>query len=109
MPQLRINLLGPPQIQWDQATLVIPRKMLRAMLFYLACQPGGVGRAELLPLFWPNMSEEEARRRLRTALAKLRASLPDPSLLRVVQDEVSLDFRRVTVDVRLYQELGQRS
>ena len=79
MPVLSIKLLGFPEIEWDHQPVTVPRKTLRAMLFYLACQKEMVGRADLILLFWPDEAEEDARRHLRETLSKLRAQLPDPS------------------------------
>ena len=111
MPVLRVFLLGPPAIFWDDASLPVPRRVQRALLFYLAARPLPVPRSELLVLFWPDEDETSARRHLREALSKLRASLPEPDLLQKDQDRVWLDAGRVYCDLvefnRLNHQLGR--
>ncbi len=117
---LRILLLGVPIVYADGQPgspsqpderglagqpLQIQRRMLRWMLFYLACQKEMVGRADLFLLFWPDEAEDDARRHLRETLSKLRAQLPDPDLIVTEQDRVGLDLNRVTCDVLEFQSL----
>jgi predicted ATPase/DNA-binding SARP family transcriptional activator len=104
-PDLRILLLGPPAIILNDHPLQIQRRMMRWMLFYLASQKEMVGRADLILLFWPDESEENARRHLRETLSKLRAQLPDPEMILTEQDQVGLDPQRVTSDVVEFQAL----
>jgi len=35
-PRLHIYLLGSPQVKWDDQVLSIPRRQVRALLYYLA-------------------------------------------------------------------------
>lgn len=102
-PELEILLLGPPEIRRNGKPLEIKRRLLRTLLYYLACQSAPVGRGELIVLFWPETNEETARRNLRETLSKLRAQLPDPELIRTENDRVCLDWDRVRADVREYQ------
>ena len=103
--KLRILLLGPPVVYYGEEPLRIQRRVLRSLLFYLAGQSEPVGRAVLMDLFWPDEDEEEARRRLREALSKLRTQLPHPSILVAEQDLVRLDPQQTYVDVLEYQAL----
>jgi DNA-binding SARP family transcriptional activator len=102
---LRILLLGPPAVFVDDRPHAIERRSLRNILFYLAAQAAPVSRAELINLFWPTFNEDQGRAQLRVAFSKLRAQLPDPQALATYQDQVSLDFTRVYVDVHEFQSL----
>ena len=75
------------------------------MLYYLACQPEMVSRASLLLMFWENFNEQDARRRLRETLSKLRSQLPDPSVLLTEQDQVGLNHQNVYVDLDEFKNL----
>jgi predicted ATPase len=100
---LRLQLLGTPQIYWQDCLLNIPRRAVRAALFYLAAQPAPVTRDALAFLFWADSPEAMARSRLRRMLSQLRQALIEggapADLLRVEDDCVSLDRDRLTVDV----------
>jgi predicted ATPase/DNA-binding SARP family transcriptional activator len=99
MDNLRILLLGTPEVYYGKQPLRIQRRLLRALLFYLACQKEIVGRNEIILMFWPDDPESVARRNLRDTLSKLRAALPDPDILIVDQDRISLNHARIYVDV----------
>lgn len=103
--QLRVLLLGSPRVFYEEQEIHIMRRLLRALFFYLASQPDPVGRATLMDLFWPDESEEDARRHIREALSKLRSELPDPSLLIATQDHVRLNSEQVYVDLLEFQAL----
>lgn len=111
MEPLRLLLLGTPHIWHGDRPITINRRLQRSMLFYLACRPEGVSRAELADLFWggEQHSEEETRRFLREHLSKLKKELPDPELLQVGMDRVRLDPDRLYVDVREFQSLVERN
>ncbi|NTU74515.1 MAG: AAA family ATPase [Anaerolineaceae bacterium] len=97
--QLKILLLGAPGIFYNDSPFPVKRRRIRALLYYLACQPEGVGRDELILLFWPDEPVEKARRYLREILSRLRAELPEPGMLVVVNDRVALDHERIISDV----------
>lgn len=102
---LRILLLGTPSIYYNDRPLQIQRRLMRWMLFYLACQKEMVGRSDLILLFWPDENEEDARRHLRETLSKLRTQLPNPNLIITDQDKVGLDLQYVYSDVLEFQSL----
>ena len=103
--KLRILLLGPPVVYFGNQKLRIQRRLLRTLLYYLAGQTEPVGRSALMNLFWPELEQEESRRRLREMLSKLRTQLPHPSILVAEQDYVCLDPQQTYVDVLEYQAL----
>ncbi len=103
-PRLRILMLGSPEITWDGARVRIARQQMRLLLFFLAAQSQPVPRSQLCQLFWPDQDDEKARKLLREALSKLRASLPDPSVLIAYTGEVYLDRDKVYVDAWEFKE-----
>jgi len=95
---LKILVLGPPAVLIDDKPLGIQRRQLRTLLFFLACEPDGVGRDELINRFWPEKKEADARRQLREVLSKLRRQLPDPETLQTDHDRVWLNPQLVYID-----------
>lgn len=67
-----LRLLGAPAIQVQDGWLEPPSGKSSALLFHLAYQQQWVNRADLVYLFWPDTSEEKARRNLRQLLSKIR-------------------------------------
>lgn len=109
MSSYHIQLLGPPAVYYDGEPLAIQRRLTRALLYYLACQTEPIDRAHLMLLLWPEANESTGRKRLRETLGKLRGDLPDPDLLSVIQDQVSIDHQRATVDALEFNRLYQSS
>jgi predicted ATPase len=105
MNDLRINLLGPPEILWEGQLISVKRRIPRTLLYYLASNKNKVGRGTLLTLFWEDSPKTFARRRLREALSRIRAEIPDPSILIIHSDLVGLDGNKISVDQRKFQEL----
>src|SRR5271157_523588 len=104
-----ILLLGAPLVYQDDQPVIIRRRLLRAILFYLAYQQEMVGRLELIGLFWPELPEEKSRLHLRDNLSKLRSELPDPSILIVDQDNVGFDRSRLYVDALEFVQLANQT
>ena len=77
-----------------------------ALLAYLCiAQPRGFHhRDTLLGLFWPNADQEHARTSLRKSLHFLRRALGDDAILSRGDEEVAVDFERVSCDVALFEE-----
>lgn len=109
MGELKILLLGTPEVFWDGQPLEIRRRIPRKILYYLAAHEFPVGRSELLPMFWPETDETNARASLRDNLSKLRAELPDSTLLITDITKVSLDQSRLKVDLLEFQKIMDTS
>lgn len=109
MGELKILLLGTPEVLWDGQPLDIRRRIPRKILYYLAAHEYPIGRSELLPLFWPENDEASARAGLRDNLSKLRVELPDPTLLITDITKVSLDHTRLNVDLLEFQKIIESS
>ncbi len=98
-------IMGSPVVKWGEQVVHIQRKVPRALLYYLAGHPQAISRMDLCLLFWPDASAEVGRRRLREILSKLRADLPDPDVVIVSNDQISLDPNRVMVDLLEFRKL----
>ncbi len=100
---LHINLLGSPKVSFgNDSPLQIPKKLL-ALLAYITMQQQTVQRSKLILLFWSDVSDESARRSLRTALSELKKALGE--YLEVTRQEVSLDWGKpISVDALELQE-----
>lgn len=105
--RLEIRLLGPVTIAFNHQSLKISRKVERAILYYLAVENSPVSRTILIDLLWPQAEQLDPRGTLRTALSRLRKTLPDSSLLITDLDQVSLDFTRCKIDVLKFEESYQ--
>jgi hypothetical protein len=103
-PHLEIRLLGPVEILYNQKSIKIPRKIERAILYYLAIENRSVSRSDLIDLLWPQAEQVDPRGALRTALSRLRKQLPDASLIHTELDQVALDASRVAVDLIKFKE-----
>lgn len=106
---LRILLLGPPAIYDADRPVQINRRSLRALLYYLACHDHPITRAETVLLFWPDESEQEARRHLREILSKLNKQLPDPNDLLKAPDLIGINHSQVYVDVLEFLKLANET
>ena len=78
-----------------------------ALLAYLCiAQPRGYHRRDtLLGLFWPDSDQEHGRTSLRKSLHILRRALGEDAVLSRGDEEVAVDFQRVSCDVATFEEL----
>jgi DNA-binding SARP family transcriptional activator/predicted ATPase len=102
---LHLHLLGPPTVQWQDKALGISRRSVRALLYYLAARATPVPRGQLCLLFWPDIPESSARRNLTRLLTHLRMELPEPSVLVVEEDLITLDQGQYWCDVGEFRRL----
>jgi len=102
--KLELHLLGPVEILNDQEKVKIPRRVERAILYYLAIENKPVSRSKLIDLIWPDAEQTDPRAALRTALSRLRNTLPQKDLLITELDQVSLDSSRCDVDLVSFEE-----
>jgi DNA-binding SARP family transcriptional activator len=105
MSELKLLLLGTPVILWHERSFIIRRRILRSILYFLAIRGDPVGRGELINLLWSDLADNKARSYLRDHLSKLRAALPDKTMLLTDAENVTLDFQRTSVDVHDYMHL----
>jgi DNA-binding SARP family transcriptional activator/TolB-like protein/tetratricopeptide (TPR) repeat protein len=103
---MRIQLLGRFLIRLadaDERLIPVPSRRRRALLAYLAMQPGySETRERLATLLWGEVPDRQARQSLRQALVAMRADFApfDVQPLRVERDIVGLDPDLVAVDAR---------
>jgi DNA-binding SARP family transcriptional activator len=69
MPKLSLSLLGLFAASLDDRPLTNFRtKSVQALLIYLACEPRPHQRESLVGLFWPELPQASAQKRLRDSL-----------------------------------------
>ncbi|MBN1249300.1 MAG: DUF2791 family P-loop domain-containing protein [Anaerolineae bacterium] len=105
---LRARLLGTPSLEVQGKVLDLPRRQVRALLFRLAAEGDLVPREQLAFLFWPDIPETKARRKLTHLLSHLRRALPNPNLILTIGDRVGLDPHRSTSDLATFERLAAR-
>jgi DNA-binding SARP family transcriptional activator/tetratricopeptide (TPR) repeat protein len=96
---MRFHLFGSPFVAWDDTVLFISRRLVRALLYRLACDSEPVARGHLQYLLWPDVPEVTARRNLSHHLTHLRRALPEPEVLVAAGDEVWLEPSQIWCDV----------
>jgi predicted ATPase/DNA-binding SARP family transcriptional activator len=104
-----LKLLGVPSLRYQEAWHQLPATKASALLFYLAYRGDWVDRGKLVYLFWPDTTEQTARRRLSRILIELKKLLyakdieAEPSRLRwQVKTDVQ-DFVAANNEGRLNQ------
>jgi DNA-binding SARP family transcriptional activator len=103
---LEVRLAGGLQVRVDGAALPPPAsKRARALLAYLALNPGPQPRSRLAARFWPDVLDESARASLRVALTELRQALgPAAGYVVATRDAVALNGPDLRVDARAFQQ-----
>jgi|SRR5579871_1709171 len=97
----RLTLLGSFALQRPDGSVItgLGRKA-RALLAIVAISGGPVDRARLAKMLWSDRGQDQARASLRQTFYELRQQLPpDPPLLVVDRESVSIARRLVTVDI----------
>ncbi|MFZ1466559.1 MAG: ABC transporter substrate-binding protein, partial [Anaerolineae bacterium] len=102
---LQLRVLGSSEISWQGRPLAITRRQARALLWRLAVRLRPVARDDLVFLFWPDAHQTAARRNLTHLLTHLRRAFPQPNLLQLSDDHVSLDPALVWSDVDAFASL----
>lgn len=73
---LEVRLLGKFEVRLDGDRIEIPSRPAQTLLAYLILHAGTQQRHEKLAgLLWPDSTESNARRNLRTALWRLRTAI----------------------------------
>ena len=103
---LDVRLAGGLELRVDGARLGLPAsRRARAVLAFLALNPGPQPRARVAARFWPDVLDESARASLRVALTELRQALgPAAGHVVATRDTVSLEGPDLRVDVREFQQ-----
>ena len=77
MADLKLYLLGPPQLQVDGQAVPVQRRKALALLCYLALKGEPQRRDTLAALLWPEQSQQQARQALSRHLFALKEALGD--------------------------------
>ena len=106
---IQISLLGPWQMTGGLAQEL--RRKEQGLLAYLAIEADQPhSRDSLLGLFWPDMTEVDARNNLRVALSRLKHHLGDNNLLETTRHSISLTLdNRIQLDVIEFQTLVRKT
>ncbi len=107
MTELKINLLGPPEILWENERLNINRRIPRTLLYFLASQNNFIGRGKLLSIFWQDTPPPIARRRLREALSRIRAEIPVANFITIDNDLVGLNQSYLAIDLAKFRNIQE--
>jgi len=99
VPGLRCYLLGTPRIEFNGQLFTMPRRQVRALLFYLAAHPQPVSRGKLSFIFWPNLPDARARRNLSRLLNQLKVILGRDILVEHAKDSIRLNQVQIKSDV----------
>src|SRR4051812_44186192 len=107
---LRVDLAGGLRVERDGAELAPPAsRRARAILAYLALNPGPHARGQLAAAVWPDVLDESARPSLRAALSELRRALGHAAAHVVAtRDTVALDGDGLEVDARAFEAALRR-
>jgi len=74
---LQIRLLGRFDVRLDGKRVIIPSRAGQSLLAYLVLTAGTAHRRERLAgTFWPDISDENARKNLRQELWRIRKPFP---------------------------------
>src|SRR5260221_1825299 len=79
MGQLRLAVLGPPEVFHDAIRLSFALRKAQALLLYRAVEGGMHSRSKLAVFLWPDSGHSDALHNLRTAIALLQRLLEDPT------------------------------
>jgi DNA-binding SARP family transcriptional activator/predicted ATPase len=82
LPQLRIHVLGPPEVLLGDSPMTFERNKALALLVYLAVSGRVHARDALAPLLADAPTEATAKKQLRTVLDELHRTLGDYLIIR---------------------------
>ena len=108
MHEIRVLLLGRPEVTWRGEIIQIQSPASRLLLFFLAWRGALVERENILA-FFADESEEIAHKRLREAIEDLQQIFPNVNLLISKRQMLGLDFDLIDVDQLEFQELVDRA
>jgi two-component SAPR family response regulator len=96
---LKIHVLGPVEIASGRETIKINRRIERAILYILAVEHRPVSRTTMIDLLWPNADQIDPRAALRTALSRLKRTLPAPEIIKTELDTLQINLNYCEVDL----------
>ena len=99
------DLSGP---EGTDASAVLARPKLLALLSFLAVSRGFHRRNSLIGLFWADLDEDRARSAVRQSLYRIRLFLGDGVIVTRGDDEVALSATAVRCDVTAFEDALDR-
>ncbi|SCZ79585.1 AAA family ATPase [Acidaminobacter hydrogenoformans] len=108
---IEVKLMGVPMVLKDGQPVLFKYQKAEAVFYYIAFHRK-VDRFQVMHLFWPEESEERARKNLRNALYSIRQSFESPIFLSVgqrlicfsEQTELKIDLEAATESDYLFME-----
>src|SRR6266508_2812711 len=95
---LQIRLLGQFDLYLDKQRVTIPSRIVQSLFAYLALSAGTAHRREKLAgMFWPDTTDETARKYLRQELWRIRKAFASPQKNAedyLLADEYTITFNR---------------
>ena len=109
MPVIEFRTLGTLDLRGADGrelhSLLAQPKRIALLAYLCIAQPRGFHhRDTLLGLFWPSADQDHARTSLRKALHILRRALGDDAILSRGDEEVAVDFQRISCDAAGFEE-----
>lgn len=101
--RIYIELFGSPQIVLDGIPINIPRKRVRAMLYYLAERHAPVSRSTVADILWPDMDAVSASQNMSTHISYLKKALGN-HVVEAFSDQITLN-PLVDSDVNRFRQL----
>lgn len=106
MAELRLALLGPPNVELDGRPVTFDTRKAVALLALLAVDGRARSRDELAALFWPDADEGRAKAALRRTLSVTGAGVGDA--LQAGRDTVALAAGATRIDVAEFRSLTEQ-
>lgn len=97
-PLLTVRSLGSEQIMVNGQAVEIGWARAREVLYYLLARPAGAGIDALRDAIWPDLTAEQSRGALKTAVYQLRKALPSDMIILQGRQTYHLDRGRVRID-----------
>jgi DNA-binding SARP family transcriptional activator len=109
MPVIELRTLGALDLRGADGrelhSLLAQSKRMALLAYLCLAKPRGFHRRDtLVGLFWPDSDQEHARTSLRKSLHILRRALGDDAILSRGDEDISVDFDRVSCDVIEFEE-----
>ena len=102
--RIYIELLGSPQIVMDGVPINIPRKRVRAMLYYLAERNTPVSRSTVADILWPDMDAVSASQNMSTHISYLKKALGN-NVVEAFSNQITLN-PLISSDVNRFRQLS---
>lgn len=98
MKKINVSLLGNPVVIANGETVKFPYKKSEG-LFYYICLNKEILRSQAISVFWPDIDDQTAKKRLRDALYKIKKSVSSDIFLDDNKQKIKLNTDIVTVDI----------